>query len=273
MIAVTGAAGFIGSALIRKLNSTGRDDIIAVDDLSRVGDEKNKNLRTLKYKELFDKGDFLSEFKNNNLPGIKSIIHMGACSKTTEADKIYLLENNYEYTKELALVSLNRNLRFIYASSAATYGDGSRGFSDDHSRLGDYEPLNMYGLSKHLFDLWAKKNNLLDKIAGLKYFNVYGPNEYHKAEMRSFVLKAYEQIKGTGEVGLFKSCNKNFRDGEQKRDFLYIKDAVDMTLFFLYNPGVNGIFNIGTGSSRTWNDLASAVFNGMGKKINIKYID
>lgn len=273
MIAVTGAAGFIGSAVIWKLNFEGREDIIAVDELSRMDSEKKKNLQSVKYRELLGKDDFLNKFKAGSFPGIKNIIHLGACSKTTEADKIYLLENNYEYTKTLARSSLSAGVRFIYASSAATYGDGSRGFSDDHSRLEVYEPLNIYGLSKHLFDLWAKKNKLLDKIAGLKYFNVYGPNEYHKEEMRSFVLKAYEQIKKTGQVGLFKSYRPDYAHGEQKRDFLYIKDAVEMTLFFLDNPGINGIYNIGTGQPRTWNNLAAAVFKAMDREVNIKYID
>ncbi|MHC4806666.1 MAG: ADP-glyceromanno-heptose 6-epimerase, partial [Planctomycetota bacterium] len=165
------------------------------------------------------------------------------------------------------------NIRFIYASSAATYGDGSAGFSDDVEKMDELRPLNMYGCSKHLFDLWARRAGLLKKIVGLKYFNVFGPNEYHKGDMRSFVIKAFEQINATGKVRLFKSYRPEFKDGEQMRDFIYVKDAVDMTLFFLDNPGIGGLFNIGAGKARTWNDLVKAVFAAMGSKPKIEYIE
>ena len=198
---------------------------------------------------------------------------MGANSSTTEKDADHLFSNNYLYTKELAAYCVEKNIRFIYASSAATYGDGSLGFDDDENKLETLRPLNMYGYSKQLFDLWAKRNGVFDKIVGLKYFNVYGPNEYHKGDMRSVVHKAFEQIRDTGKVRLFKSLNSKYKDGEQLRDFIYIKDAVDMTLFFLDKPNVNGLFNLGTGKARTWNDLVSAIFKSLNKAVNIEYID
>jgi ADP-L-glycero-D-manno-heptose 6-epimerase len=198
---------------------------------------------------------------------------MGACTSTTETDASFLMQNNFQYTKILAAWACEHRIRFIYASSAATYGGGSKGFKDDEEKLDELRPLNMYGYSKHLFDLWARRHGMLKDIAGLKYFNVFGPNEYHKADMRSFVLKAYEQIQAQGKVRLFKSHNPDYADGEYKRDFLYVKDAVDMTLFFLDNPQVNGIFNIGTGSARTWNDMVKAVFTALNKKPNIEFIE
>jgi len=173
----------------------------------------------------------------------------------------------------LAQWATSEKIRFIYASSAATYGDGSAGFSDNEQTIEKLKPLNMYGYSKHLFDLWAKRAGLLKNIAGLKFFNVFGQNEYHKADMRSFVLKAYEQITAKGKVQLFKSHNPEYADGEYLRDFIYVKDAVDMTLFFYDNPKVSGLFNVGTGKARNWNDLVKAVFSAMGKKPNIEYVE
>lgn len=272
MIVVTGGAGFIGSAIIAGLNNKGIDDILVVDNLGN--DHKWKNLRNLSFTDCLDKKDFLELIKNNKLDNdIQAVFHMGACSSTTEKDAAFLLENNYTYTKILAEYSCDNNVRFIYASSAATYGDGSKGFSDDHEKIDQLRPLNMYGYSKQLFDLRAKKTGMLKKIVGLKYFNVFGPNEYHKGAMRSYVIKAFEQITNTGKVGLFKSYNPQYKDGQQLRDFVYIKDAVDMTLFFLENPQAAGIFNIGTAAARNWNDLAKAVFDAMGKETNIEYID
>jgi ADP-L-glycero-D-manno-heptose 6-epimerase len=205
--------------------------------------------------------------------GISAIIHMGAISSTTEKDADLLLKNNYEYSKKLAEYCIRTNARFIYASSAATYGSGESGFNDSEDQIRTLKPLNIYGYSKHLFDLWALKENLLGKIAGLKYFNVYGPNEYHKGDMRSVVHKAFEQALSTGKVKLFKSKNSNYKDGEQKRDFLYVKDAVEMTLYFLNNPSNNGLFNVGSGTARTWNDLVKSLFNALGKPLIIEYIE
>jgi len=272
MIIVTGAAGFIGSALIARLNKAGHTNIVAVDRLG--SDERWKNLVGLKFSDYLDADDFADMIDAEKFDlRIKALIHLGACSSTTETDAEFLIKNNYEYSKKMAVLAIQAGGRFIYASSAATYGDGANGFSDDEKGLWGLGPLNMYGYSKHLFDLWAKNNNLLNEIVGLKYFNVFGPNEYHKAEMRSFAMRAFEQITETGKVKLFKSYNPDYKDGGQIRDFIYVKDAVDMTLFFLENKKANGIFNIGTGKPRTWLDLANAVFAAMNKQPDIEYID
>lgn len=272
MIVVTGGAGFIGSAIVWRLNTLGKDDIIIVDELGTT--DKWKNLVGLKFQEFVHKDDFISAIVEDTIEfPIESIIHMGANSSTTEKDADHLFSNNYLYTQELAKYCLSKNIRFIYASSAATYGDGSLGFVDDETKLETLRPLNMYGYSKQLFDLWAKKNNVLNKIVGIKYFNVFGPNEYHKGDMRSVVHKAFEQVRDTGKVRLFKSLNSKYKDGEQMRDFVYIKDAIDMTLYFIDHPDKNGIFNVGAGKARTWNDLVSALFNAIGKPVNIEYID
>ncbi|MFA3782450.1 ADP-glyceromanno-heptose 6-epimerase [Melioribacteraceae bacterium 4301-Me] len=272
MIVVTGGAGFIGSAVVWKLNLIGKENIIIVDELG--SDEKWKNLNGLKFADFFHKDDFIQLILEDNISfDIDSIIHLGACSSTTEKNADYLMDNNFKYSQVLADYSVKNNIRFIYASSAATYGDGSNGYDDDESKLDKLRPLNMYGYSKHVFDLWVKKNNLFDKVVGLKYFNVYGPNEYHKKEMRSVVHKAFEQINETGKVKLFRSYNKQFKDGEQKRDFIYVKDAVDMTLFFLEHRDKNGLFNVGTGKAQTWNSLVTALFNAMNKSVKIEYID
>ncbi|MFZ0034182.1 MAG: ADP-glyceromanno-heptose 6-epimerase [Sedimentisphaerales bacterium] len=271
MIIVTGGAGFIGSAIIAVLNKRGITDILVVDE---YGKDKCKNLVSLSFANYAEKNDFLKAVVEKKIStDIKSVFHIGACSDTTETDTEYLGKNNYQYSKVLAQWATDANIRFIYASSAATYGDGSKGFSDDEEKIKQLQPLNPYGHSKQLFDLWAHKNGLLKKIVGLKYFNVFGPNEYHKGNMRSFMVKAFEQINTTDKVRLFKSCNPDYADGEYKRDFLYIKDAVDITLFFYDNPKTNGLFNIGAGKARTWNDLARAVFAAMDKTPNIEYID
>ncbi|HSV26720.1 MAG TPA: ADP-glyceromanno-heptose 6-epimerase, partial [Sedimentisphaerales bacterium] len=263
MIVVTGGAGFIGSAIVAELNARGTSDILIVDDLGN--DEKWKNLRRLRYADYIDKDRFIDTVREELLPvEVEAVIHMGACSSTSETDASYLVSNNFEYTQALAEWAVKEDIRFIYASSAATYGDGSRGFSDDERNLEMLIPLNMYGYSKHMFDLWAKRHGMFDRIVGLKYFNVYGPNEYHKADMRSFVNKAFHQIREKKRAGLFKSYRPQYPDGGQKRDFIYVKDAVAMTLFFLENEDVTGLYNIGTGEARTWNDLAAAVFAAMG---------
>ncbi len=271
MIIVTGGAGFIGSAIEWRLNSLGYDNIIIVDELGK--DEKWKNLVGLQYSDFINKDVFIDNIEKGLNINAECIIHMGANSSTTEKDADSLIKNNYEYSKSLAKYSIKNNVRFIYASSAATYGDGSLGFKDDVNDLYSLHPLNMYGYSKHIFDLWLKKNEMLNKVVGLKYFNVYGPNEYHKGDMRSVVNKAFDQIESTGKVRLFKSGNPNYKDGEQKRDFIYIKDAVDMTLYFLDNKDKNGLFNIGSGKARTWNDLVAAIFNAINKPVNIEYIE
>ncbi len=272
MIVVTGGAGFIGSAIVWRLNQLGKDDILIVDELGE--DEKWKNLVGLNFSDYLDKDNFIDRIIDGDPDlDIEAIIHMGACSSTTEKDADYLMHNNFKYTQELAKYCIGNNVRFIYASSAATYGNGEQGYDDNEKELNTLRPMNMYGYSKQLFDLWAKKNNLLNKLVGLKFFNVYGPNEFHKADMRSVVHKAYGQIKETGKVNLFKSYKKDYEDGEQMRDFIYVKDAVDMTLFFLENKDKNGIFNIGTGNARTWNDLVTILFKSLNKQVNVEYIE
>ncbi len=272
MIVVTGGAGFIGSALVWRLNELGTDNIVIVDRLGES--EKWKNLVGLRYSDIYHKDEFIDLVAEDSLPfEVEAILHLGACSSTTEKDADYLLYNNYKYSQTLCAYCLEKDARFIYASSAATYGDGVNGYVDDEQKLNSLQPLNMYGYSKHMFDLWAKREEILDEIVGLKYFNVFGPNEYHKGEMRSVVHKAYGQIKETGKVKLFKSYNENYKDGKQKRDFIYIKDAVDMTLHFLQKRDKNGLYNIGTGKARTWVDLVESIFTAMDIEPNIEFIE
>ena len=269
-VIVTGGAGFIGSAFVWKLNRQGIDDILIVDDL---GDgDKWKNLVGLRYSDYLHKDDFLSRIERGALAfAPDAVIHMGACSATTERDAEYLMRNNYAYSRALAKWSVEKNARFLYASSAATYGDGARGFDDDAS-IDSLQPLNMYGYSKHLFDLHAQRTGLFDRIVGLKFFNVFGPNEYHKGKMTSVVYNAYHQVIADRRIRLFESDRADYADGEQRRDFVYIKDCVDVLWWLLTHPHVNGLFNLGTGVARTWNDLAGAVFDAMTRPAAIEYI-
>lgn len=272
MIIVTGGAGFIGSAIVASLNARGIDDILIVDILGH--DEKWKNLRKLRYADYVEAEEFFDMLTSGDIDWpVETAIHMGACSDTTETDCTYLVRNNYDFSKLLANWAVRKGIRFIYASSAATYGDGEQGFVDNQDDLHKLIPLNMYGYSKHMFDLWARRTGLLEKIVGIKFFNVFGPNEYHKANMRSFIVKAFQQINEKGKVGLFKSYLPDYSDGGQLRDFIYVKDAVDMTLFFMDNPDLAGIYNVGTGQARDWNDLAKATFAAMNKKPKIEYVE
>jgi len=272
MIVVTGAAGFIGSCIVAKLNECGFEDIICVDHFH--DGVKEKNLKNKKYAQYLDKKDFLDLVKQDNLDSrITCIIHMGACSSTTLQDAQYFDENNYEYTRTLAKWALDHNVRFIYASSAATYGDGSSGYKDDDETTRQCAPLNLYGESKQKFDQWVLDEGVTDKVVGLKFFNVFGPNENHKGDMRSVVAKAYQLVADKGQMSLFKSYNPEYGHGEQKRDFIYVKDAVDIVLFFKDNPQITGIFNVGTGEARTWNDLAESLFTAVGKQPVIEYIE
>jgi ADP-L-glycero-D-manno-heptose 6-epimerase len=268
---VTGGAGFIGSNIVAALNERGDDNILVVDDLGR--DEKWKNLVGLKYDDYVDRNDFRKLVAENKLPEVSAIFHMGACSSTTETDAAYLADNNYQVTRELCEWSLKKGTRFIYASSGATYGDGAQGYSDADKDTPGLAPLNMYGYSKHMFDLWALHNRLLNKIVGLKFFNVYGPREDHKGDMRSVVHKAYGQIRDTGAVKLFKSYKPEYKNGEQVRDFVYVRDAVNVCLHFDRSRDKSGLFNVGTGKCRTWLDLARAVFVAMKREPNIEFID
>ena len=269
MIIVTGAAGFIGSCVVSELNRAGYRDIIAVDVLRE--NDKWKNLRHLDFTDYLDRGQLPGFLQSAE--GIEAIIHMGACSATTERDASYLMENNYRYTLFLAQFCVKNNIRFIYASSAATYGMGEQGYDDDENALQNLRPMNMYGYSKQIFDLKARREGWLNRIAGLKFFNVYGPNEYFKGDMASVIFKAFNQIKETGQVRLFKSHRPDFKDGEQLRDFVYVKDAVAIVRYLLENRHVNGIFNVGTGKARSFKDLVTATFKAMNLKPRIVYID
>lgn len=267
---VTGGAGFIGSCLARHLNERGMKNLVIVDDLGKT--EKWKNLVGKQFVEIVSKHALFDWLKGRESL-IKSFIHLGACTSTVETDAHYLLENNFCFSRRLAEYALANGQRFIYASSAATYGDGLQGFSDDTSKLEIFAPLNMYGYSKHLFDLWLKEQNVLDKVVGLKYFNVFGPNEYHKGRMASAILHMLPIARKEGKVRLFKSSDPSqFADGEQKRDFIYVKDVVKMTAAFLDN-NINGIFNIGTGIANSWNSVAKGIFKALHLPANIEYID
>lgn len=268
---VTGGAGFIGRNLVASLNTKGNDNIIIVDNLG--SSEKWKNLVGLKFDDYIDKKEFIKRIENNQFSNIDAIFHLGACSSTTEKDANYLMSNNFLYTRTLCEWALMHQAKFIYASSAATYGDGNQGYCDEINNLNALEPLNMYGFSKHLFDLTALKKGYFDRIAGLKYFNVYGPHECHKGDMRSLINKAYPVIKETGKIKLFKSHRPDYKDGEQLRDFVYVKDAVEETIYFYENMDITGLFNCGTGQARSWNDLITALFNAMHIEPNIEYID
>jgi ADP-L-glycero-D-manno-heptose 6-epimerase len=284
-ILVTGGAGFIGSAVVWALNQRGFTDIVIADFLAPENkrtstntdlDEKRKNLRPLKFAEYVEADVFRRKIAQNPaaLGRFTTAFHLGACSSTTESDAAYLDDNNLAYTRELATWSLAHGTRFIYASSAATYGDGTHGMDDKDENLARLHPLNLYGSSKQNFDLLAQREGWLPRIVGLKYFNVFGPNEDHKGDMRSLVNKAYQQILATGQVQLFKSHRPDFKDGEQRRDFLYVKDAVEMTLHFAEKaPTAGGLYNLGSGQANTWLTLTRAIFAALGREPRIEFIE
>jgi len=268
-IVITGAVGFIGSGLVRYLNDLGKDQLILVDDLGST--EKWKNLYGKSFADILDKSQ-LFDWLKGRADQISTIVHLGACTNTTETNASYLLENNYRYSVKLLEYAAKHNIRFIYASSAATYGDGSHGFCDDHDALETLRPLNMYGMSKHLFDMWVKKQGLLTSVTGLKFFNVFGPNEYHKGRMASLIMHILPRAKENGKISLFQSSAPDlFADGGQMRDFVYVKDTVKMISAFMDNEAT-GIYNIATGHAKTWNDLAHAVFDALEIEGKIEYI-
>jgi len=269
-VLVTGGAGFIGSALVWALNERGCENIVVADHLGT--DEKWRNLTPLRFADYLEADDLRPRLASGALGKFDLVLHLGACSATTERDAGYLIRNNYEFTKDLAAWSLANGARFVHASSAATYGDGAHGMSD-LGALEPLRPLNMYGYSKHLFDLHAQRAGFLERIVGLKFFNVFGPNEDHKGEMRSLVHKATTQARQEGVIRLFKSYRPDFRDGEQQRDFLYVKDAVAMTLHLAATPSASGLFNLGSGEANTWLDLARAVFDALGREPRIEFIE
>lgn len=267
-IIVTGGAGFIGSAVVWRLNELGFEDILIADRLDDT--DKWRNLVPLRFADYIDGYDLLETL--DDLKDVKTVFHLGACSSTTETDADYMIRNNYQYTQDLADWSVRNGVRFVYASSAATYGDGSAGMNDGIESLKRLRPLNVYGYSKHMFDQYAARAGMFDRIVGLKYFNVFGPNEDHKGDMRSLVNKAFGQISSTGKLQLFKSSNPDYADGEFGRDFVYVKDAVDMTLFFMENK-IGGLFNVGSGRMNTWNALADAIFKALDLPKNVEFVE
>ncbi len=273
MIVVTGGAGFIGSYLIYELNKLGIDQIYIVDSF-RDG-PKWLNLRGLKYRELISPEVFWVEENRNRFKRADTIFHLGACSSTTEKNVDFLYRNNYQFSCTLLDFASYNNINFFYASSAATYGAGEHGYNDDHEVVNKLRPLNPYGYSKQLFDQHVlEQKHLPPSWAGLKFFNVFGPNEYHKGSMRSVVHQAFEQIQTSGKVKLFESYKPGIANGEQKRDFVSVFDAAQMmlALFEARASKVNGLFNIGTGVARSFNELVTATFKAMNKPVNIEYI-
>lgn len=270
MIIVTGGAGFIGSCVVRSLNDAGIKDIVIVDNIAST--DKWMNMRNKSYIKYVHKSAFLEELPTYE--NVEAIIHMGAQSSTTERDFDYLWNNNFEYTKALWNYCAEKGISFIYASSAATYGDGELGF-DDKMDIDQLLPLNGYGYSKQLFDQWVKHQAKVfpAQHVGLKFFNVYGPNEYFKGSMASMIFHGYKQIQEKGEIRLFKSCNPDYEDGGQLRDFVYVKDICSVILWLLEHKEVNGLFNVGTGKAQSFRELAEATFHALGLEPNIVYID
>lgn len=271
-ILVTGGAGFIGSCVVRTLNDAGCDDIIIVDNIAST--EKWKNIANKKYRTYFNKDVFLEKLHKGTEVDVDRIIHMGACSSTTERNFDYLWRNNVEYSKELWRYAVEKQIPVIYASSAATYGDGSQGF-DDKDDIDKLLPLNGYGYSKQAFDIWEKhySGQKPPQYVGLKFFNVYGPNEYFKGSMASMVYHGFRQIRDTGKVRLFRSYDPKYEDGDQLRDFVYVKDVCDVIRWFIDHNDVSGLFNVGTGCPSTFHEMASATFAAMGREESIEYID
>ena len=270
MILLTGGAGFIGTNVLRELNQSGIEDILVVDNIGCT--EKWQNMVGCRFINYFHKDDIwleIEKYKNE----LQAIVHLGACSSTTEQDFDYLIGNNVFYSQKLWSICIECQIPFVYASSAATYGDGSAGFSDRHDHLDFLKPLSRYGLSKHLFDRWVLKQGETPPIwVGLKYFNVYGPYEAHKGRMASMVFHGYKQIISTGQIRLFASHKEHYQDGDQTRDFVYSKDVAKFTLLPLEKKVESGIYNVGTGRGRTFNDLALALFKSMKEKVHVEYI-
>ena len=271
MIVVTGAAGFIGSCLVSQLNKEGHDELILVDDFS--SDAKDKNLAGKAYIEQIQRESFIKWLDRNHRE-VTFIFHLGARTDTAETDVRLMDKLNLNFSKSVWSLCVLHKIPLIYASSAATYGAGEHGYSDDPELIHDLKPLNVYGRSKHLFDLWAMGQKRMPPFwAGFKFFNVYGPNEYHKGRMASVIFHAYNQIQKSGKMKLFRSHRDDFEDGKQRRDFIYVKDVLDVLLYFMNNRQQPGVYNLGTGKSRTFLDLTNSTFQSMGVKPDIKFID
>ena len=271
MIVVTGAAGFIASALVSKLNLEGFNNIVLVDNFSF--EEKNMNLEGKNYVDRVERESFF-DWLDSNGNRVEFIFHLGARTNTAEFDHSLLTKLNSDYSKMVWKYCIKYQIPLVYASSAATYGDGNNGYKDDINALGNLEPLNPYGWSKNEFDKWVIDQKEQPFFwAGLKFFNVYGPNEYHKGRMASVVYHTFNQVKHTGEMKLFKSHNSSYQHGEQLRDFVYVKDVVEVCFFLMNHRKNSSIYNLGSGEARTFLDLAKATFNGMGVDENISFID
>lgn len=269
---LTGGAGFIGSCLLRMLNDEGIDDVIVVDNIGST--EKWKNLKNKKYREYVQKELFLDRLCSGEYNGIDMIIHMGACSSTTQTDFDYLWKNNVDYSKIIWKYCTEKQIPLIYASSAATYGDGTRGFSDEPAGISKLQPLNGYGYSKQIFDEWTmKQSDTPCQYVGLKFFNVYGPNEYCKGTMASMAFHGYNQVVDRGKISLFKSENSKYKDGLQERDFVYVKDICKVVNFFIKHPERSGIFNVGTGNAQSFLEFVSSVFYALDMEPEIEFID
>ena len=271
MIIITGAAGFIGSVIAQDLYRQGAKDLILVDKFTKP--DKWKNTLGINFKDFIDRDIFLEKLENNEFGKPQAVIHMGACTDTTEFDMDRLMVQNYEYSRRICSWCLDKDVRFIYASSAAVYGDGSKGFMDSNDHTLGLEPLNPYGFSKLIFDRWLINNGLSNAVAGLRFFNVFGPNEYHKGKMSSIIYRSFPMAKKEGVVKLFKSYKKDYVDGGQTRDFIYVKDIIPVVSFLLEHKNACGIFNLGTGKARTFNELATAILSSLGKEKRIEYIE
>lgn len=274
MIVVTGAAGFIGSCLVSRLNTDGNTDLVLVDDFSKK--EKSTNYSSKKYSKLIERSEFLTWFQAN-ASSVNYVFHIGARTDTTEFDKNIFDELNVNYTKAIWEICSQNKIGISYASSAATYGLGEFGYDDDESKIPQLKPLNPYGDSKNNFDIWALRQAQDGKQPpvwqGFKFFNVYGPNEFHKGRMASVIFHAFNQINEKGLVKLFRSHNPKYKDGGQLRDFIYVKDLVDVLVFAYKNKIKNGIYNLGSGTARTFLDLANATFKALNKEPKIEFID
>ncbi|MEL6656078.1 MAG: ADP-glyceromanno-heptose 6-epimerase [Bacteroidota bacterium] len=271
MIVVTGAAGFIGSCLVTALNEAGYDQLVLCDDFSRL--DKERNWQNKQYKLIVERS-FLSFWLATHAAEVEMVFHLGARTDTTEQDRELFDRLNLHYTQAVWKICTEQQIPLIYASSAATYGAGEHGYDDEHGIVDQLQPLNPYGDSKNLFDQWAlQQNSTPPRWYGLKFFNVYGPNEYHKGRMASVIFHTFNQIKRTGAMKLFRSHRPDFKDGEQSRDFIYIKDVVKMILWLWQNKATNGLYNIGTGQARTFYDLAANTFLAQDKEPAISFIN